>query len=140
MTGAVCTLNIVLVVGLGGVELFGGLDLRRDGRMPPSGVSQLGDSGIGHFYLRIVGCPDARPILRSYIWTLAINFGWVVHFEEGIDELAIGNLAGVEEHLDGFGMPALSAAYGVVVGGAICTLHIATLCVDDTRALLEVVL
>ena len=52
---------------------------------------------------------DHRAVLGAVIRSLAVQLGGV-HLEEHVDKPAIGELGGVEGHLDHFGMIGLAAA------------------------------
>ncbi len=132
--------DVVLMIGFGRVEGRRRPDLGGDWRRESAGLIEFGDGLAGDFLLRVAGGPDAGAVLTSDVGSLPIDLRRVVHAEECVDKLAVGDAAGVEDDLDRLGVSGVAIA-DIAVGSAfIVALHIAAACVDDAVALLEVML
>src|SRR5690348_9961323 len=59
---------------------------------------------------------NGRAILRAEIRTLAVGRGGIVHLPEMVEQLVIGNFAGIEGDLDGFGVAGAVGTH-ILVGG-----------------------
>src|SRR5258708_1596124 len=110
MAMAAMFLEVALMIILGAPEGGGGLDLGPVGRLPFAGGLDRRFPLPGDALLfRAVG-EDRRAVLGADIRSLAIALGGVVHPEEQIDQIAIGDLGGVEGDLDDLGMVGVAIA------------------------------
>src|SRR6185312_4715887 len=72
---------------------------------------------LGDLFLLVIGIKNCRAILRPAIRALAIQFRGVMRYrEEDLQQLPVGNLAGIVSYLNRFGMAGLSRAYGLIMG------------------------
>src|SRR5579864_6604309 len=97
--------EIVLVIILGGIKRLQRNDASDDRlRVDFSGV-ELGDVGFGDFLLLGSSVENRRAILRAVVGALAVEFrGIVAHGEKDQENLAVGDLRGIEDDFDGFGV------------------------------------
>lgn len=88
---------------LGGPPRPGGGDLGDDGALPPLLVGLLGDLA-GDALLLVVVEVDGGAVLGPRVRALAVEGRGVVGAVEELEELAVGDLGGVEDDLGGFGV------------------------------------
>jgi len=89
-------------------------DLRRDGpALPPLLLSLLRD--LPRLLLLLLGVIEYRgAVLRAGIHALAVLRGRVVHLVEELEEGAVGELRGIEGHLQRLGVSSPARAHGAV--------------------------
>jgi hypothetical protein len=96
-------LEVPLVVLLCAPPLPRGRDLGDDAALPPLLVGARGDvAGLG--LLLGVVVEDGGAVLGPAVRALAVKGGGVVRLVEELEELAVGDLRGVKEDLDSFGV------------------------------------
>lgn len=81
-----------------------GQDLRRDGAAAPPLLLRLLCHLLGRLLLFFVVVEDGAAILRAGVAALPVLGRGVVHLVEELEQLAVGDLVGVEGHLEGFGV------------------------------------
>jgi len=59
---------------------------------------------ICDFQLFVILCIDGGSVLRAGIWTLSVHRGGIVHSEEELAELRVGDSLRVEDNQHGLGM------------------------------------
>lgn len=95
--------QILLVVGLGIPPLSSLQYLCDDLALVPLLVRLLGDV-LCNLLLLLVVVEDAAAVLRADVGALAVGGGGIVHAVEVLDQAAVGDLGGVEDDLERFGV------------------------------------
>src|SRR4030095_6803536 len=130
--------QIVLVIVFRRIERVELVDLGRDRLFVDLRRIELGDVGLCHLFLLVIGGKDCRAILRADIGALAVELGRVVHDgEEDLQNLAVGNLLRVVFDLDRFGVTGPAARHQIVVGGLLAAAGVAGDGVDYAGGVLE---
>ena len=108
----------MLVVRLGVIEAFERRDLGDDFSGEDVGGIELGDVGLCDAALLVAGIEDRRAVGGADVGALAVELSGIVgDGEEDAEELAVGDLRGIVDHLDGFGVAGGFGADLVVGGG-----------------------
>jgi len=98
-------LQIILMIVLGGVEIFEGLDFGDDGAGVNLGNVELGEVGLGDAPLFVARVEDGRAVLRASVRPLAISLrGIMGDGEENHQQPAVGDFGSVVSDADGFGV------------------------------------
>src|SRR5882672_5898425 len=85
--------QVVLVIVLRRIERLQRADLGHDRLLVDLGGVELGDIGLRHLLLLVIGGEDRRAILRAGVGALAVQLGRVVHDrEKDLQDLAIADL------------------------------------------------
>lgn len=95
--------QVLLVIVLGIPPRAGFQDLRGDLALVPLLVGFLGQL-LGDLLLLVVVVEDAAAVLRADIRALAVGGRRVVHAVEVLDQAAVGDLRGVVDDLQRFGV------------------------------------
>ena len=103
LVSARVVVQVLLVVRLGVPPLSGLQHLGDDLALVPLLVRLLGDV-LRDLLLLWAVVEDAAAVLRAGVWALAVGGGRVVHAVEVLDQAAVGDLRGVEDNLEGFGV------------------------------------
>ena len=74
------------------------------------------DVGLSNALLLFVGIEDRGSILCAIVRPLPVKLGRIVHGEEDLEKLTIGDLRGIVDDLDGFGVSGRAGTHDVVVG------------------------
>jgi hypothetical protein len=108
----------MLVVRLGVIEAFERRDLGDDFSGEDVGGIELGDVGLCDAALLVAGIEDRRAVGGADVGALAVELSGIVgDGEEDAEELAVGDLRGIVDDLDGFGVAGGFGADLVVGGG-----------------------
>ena len=103
LVSAGVVVQVLLVVGLGIPPLSSLQYLCDDLALVPLLVRLLGDV-LCNLLLLLVVVEDAAAVLRADVGALAVGGGRVVHAVEVLDQAAVGDLRGVEDDLERFGV------------------------------------
>ena len=95
--------KVELVILLGGPPLAGGDNLGDDAALPPLLVGLFGDVARDLFLVGVVEV-DGAAVLGAAVGPLAVERRGVVGAVEEFEELAVGDLGGVEDYLGGLGV------------------------------------
>src|ERR1041385_6077558 len=110
--------QVLLVVVLREVELAGGHDLGRDRAV--AGAGERGLVGVARLLGRpplLVGADaDHRAVLRAHVVALAHALRGVVLLPERLEQVAVGDAAGVVDHAHGLGVAGAARAHFLVRG------------------------
>lgn len=77
-------------------------DLRRDRAASPPFFLHLLRDLLRRLLLLLVVIEDGAAVLRAGIGPLSVFRGGVVHLVEKLEQLSVGDLIWVEDHLEGF--------------------------------------
>src|SRR6185312_1675337 len=105
--------EVILVIFLGDPEWPSGRDFGDDGAAIDMRRVQIGDEVLGNLFLLLVEVENGRPIRRPKIVALAVAGSGVVDLEKEFKQFTVGQLFGVEDDLDAFGMCAVIAICGI---------------------------
>src|SRR5271166_4533032 len=105
-------LEVVLVLGLGLPERAGRRHLGDHLARPKAGRVDVGDRVLGDLLLLVAEVEDGRPVAGPDVVALPVPRGRVVHLEEEVQQVPVGDLVRVEDDLD-----RLRVAAVVPVGG-----------------------
>lgn len=103
LVSARVVVQILLMVRLGIPPLSGLQHFCGDLALVPLLVCLLGDV-LRDLLLLLVVVEDTAAVLRADIWALAVGGGRVVHAVEVLDQAAVGDLRGVIDDLERFGV------------------------------------
>jgi len=104
---------IVLVIVLGGPEFFGRFDR---GDNSEAFFAQQFNQTVRDLLLLLVCVENGGAVLIADVRPLAVTLSGVVDFEKELGEVLVSGLVGVEDDLDGFGVPGFARA-DLLVGG-----------------------
>jgi hypothetical protein len=127
------SVEVLLVVLLGGPPLASRSDLGDDGVLPPLLIGEVGDLA-GSLFLVVGVVVDGGAVLGAGVGALAVQAGGVVEAVEELEELAVGHLVRVIDDLRGLGMASLAAADGAVRRVVEVAANVADLAVEQALA------
>jgi len=100
--------QVILVIILCIIPLSRSQDLSGDGFAFIPLISNLLLDFVCDFQLFVIFCIDCGSVLRAGIWTLPIQRGGIVHSEEELAELRVGDSLRVEDNQHGLGVTSLA--------------------------------
>src|SRR5437660_5023400 len=109
--------GIILVIGLGRIEAFERNNLRYDRAGKYLRLIELRDVGLRDALLFIVRIKDRRSVLSAFIGALTVQLGRIVrNREEHAQQFSVGDLRGIVDDLNRFGVAGVAGAHQLIFG------------------------